>query len=117
MEPTIEQRRAYYDAREWLTLAVHSLPVHDQVHPSGAAGFAVMADGLTEFEQLCAELGLDDHREFIEDCRWHFDHYPHYLSRHRHFANYAEYIDGRRGPRLVKSPPKPPGCLKPAPPW
>ena len=38
-----------------------------------------MLTGLQEFASVCVRLGVDDHAEFIEGCRWHFEHYPHYL--------------------------------------
>jgi hypothetical protein len=65
-----------------------------------------MRDGLDEFAGVCDRLGLDDHAEFIDGCRWHFEHYPHYLGRRHHFVDYATYIRDRHGPLHV-SPPGP----------
>jgi len=59
---------------------------------------AELMKGLDLFQALCARLGrLEEQSTFIEGCRWHFEHYPHYLGRHRHFADYATYIRERNG--------------------
>jgi hypothetical protein len=68
---------------------------------------AEMLDGLEEFSAVGARLHLDDHLEFIEACRWHFDHYPHFLNRRRHFKDYETYTRDRHGPLLVAAPPTP----------
>ncbi|MFD6611841.1 hypothetical protein ACFWD1_23520 [Micromonospora chalcea] len=99
----------YRHNRRWLEHAVHELPAGVLWGADGAtpAQCAEMLDGLDEFARTCARLGLDDHTGFIEECRWHFDHYPHYLSRRRHVADYPTYIRDRRGPMRVSSPPSP----------
>jgi hypothetical protein len=66
-----------------------------------------MLDGLDEFSRVCDRLGLDDHQEFIDGCRWHFEHYSHYLGRRRHFVDYATYVRDRHGPARVSPPPAP----------
>jgi hypothetical protein len=93
----------------WLTYAVHELPtgVLWGAHGATPEQCAEMLDGLDEFATVCGRLGLDDHGEFIESCRWHFEHYPHYLGRRRHFVNYATYILDRHGPAGVSAPPRP----------
>ncbi|MFI7247071.1 hypothetical protein [Micromonospora chalcea] len=102
-------RDRYRHGRRWLEHAVHELPAGVLWGADGAtpAQCAEMLDGLDEFARTCARLGLDDHTGFIEDCRWHLDHYPHYLSRRRHVADYPTYIRDRRGPLRVSSPPTP----------
>jgi hypothetical protein len=55
---------------------------------------------LDEFEGLAKAIGRSE-TAFIEACRWHLEHYPHYLSRRRHFSGYEEYIHGRKGPKRV----------------
>ncbi|MFJ1542515.1 hypothetical protein ACIODS_28655 [Micromonospora chalcea] len=102
-------RDRYRHDRRWLEHAVHELPAGVLWGADGAtpAQCAEMLDGLDDFARTCARLGLDDHTGFIEDCRWHFDHYPHYLSRRRHVADYPTYIRDRRGPLRVSSPPTP----------
>ena len=67
---------------------------------------------LEEFDRLCTRLNLEDHRGFIEGCRWHFEHYSHYLARRRLFVDYESYITGRSGPPRVSDPPAPPRWLQ-----
>jgi hypothetical protein len=86
-----------------LKYAVHELPAGVLYGADGANAQQCaewMAD-LNEFEALCGELGRDQ-AAFIEDCRWHFEHYPHYLGRRRHFVNYQRYIEDRSGPLRVR---------------
>ena len=99
----------YRHERQWLEQAVHELPAGVLWGADGSTPgqCAEMLDGLVEFARICARLGLDDHSEFIEACRWHFDHYPHYLGRRRHFPDYAAYIRDRHGPLRVSFPPSP----------
>jgi len=102
----------YEDDLRWLTSAVHELPSGVLWGANGATPrqCAEMLDALDHFMSVCSRLGLDDHDEFIEGCRWHFEHYPHYLDRRRHFADYRTYIRDRHGPMRV-SPPPPPNWL------
>lgn len=111
-----DQERYRHD-RGWLDHAIHELPtgVLWGVDGATAAQCAEMLHGLDGFALVCARLGLDDHSEFIDACRWHFDHYPHYLSRRRYFADYATYICDRRGPLQVSPPPSPYWLRRPRP--
>lgn len=111
--PVDDDRAAYWRERDWLTSAVHELPsgVLDGAGGASIAACAEMLDGLDVFAQRCERLGLNDHREFIEGCRWHFDHYGHYLGRRRHLADYETYVRDRRGPLRVPDPPAPPRNL------
>ena len=104
-----DERRAYREARGWLLYAVHELPAGVLCGPNAAtaAECAEMLHGLDDFASLCSRLQLTDHEEFIEQCRWHFDHYPHYLGRRRHFVDYASYVADRAGPMTVSAPPMP----------
>jgi len=105
----VDGRREYCEAREWLLYALHELPVGVLWGPNGAtaAECAEMLRGLDDFASLCSRLQLDDHETFIEQCRWNFDHYPHYLGRRRHFVDYSTYIADRAGPLTVSAPPMP----------
>jgi hypothetical protein len=87
-----------------LLYAVHELPAGVLFGPNGATEKECkkLMDMLLEFEQLAVHLGKSK-KEFIEGCRWHFEHYPHYLGRSRHFTSYQQYIEGRRGPLTVES--------------
>jgi hypothetical protein len=97
---TSKERKVRYEKLlDGLEYVVHELPAGVLFGADGASSkqcAELMAD-LNEFEKLCIELDRPQ-AEFIEACRWHFDHYPHFLGRRRHFANYAEYISGRGGP-------------------
>lgn len=62
---------------------------------------------LEDFARHCARLQLVDHTEFIEGCRWHFEHYSHYLGRRRHFVDYVTYVTDRQGPLHISVPPVP----------
>ena len=94
-----ELKARYEELLNGLHYAVHELPAGVLFGSDGANHKQcneLMAD-LNEFEQLCLELALPQ-PEFIEACRWHFDHYPHYLGRRRHFESYAQYTIDRSGP-------------------
>jgi hypothetical protein len=99
-------RERYRRDLNWLWGAVHELPsgVLWGADAASKAQCAEMMTGLQEFESVCQRLGLEDHADFIQNCRWHFEHYPHYLERRRHFADYVTYIRDRRGPLTVSLP-------------
>jgi hypothetical protein len=102
----MDQQARYERDRRWLEYAVHELPAGVLWGPDGATPeqCAEMREGLEEFARLCAHLGLDDHDDFIEGCRWHFDHYPHFLGRRQHFVDYPTYVRDRHGPLSVPAP-------------
>lgn len=106
MATTDADRERYQRALNWLWGAVHELPAGVLWGSNGATEdqCAEMMTGLQEFESLCERLGVADHVDFIEGCRWHFEHYPHYLGRRRHFVDYATYVSNRRGPLKVPLP-------------
>lgn len=68
----VDQARYRYD-RQWLDQAIHELPARVLWGANGAtpSQCADMLDGLENFANVCARLGLEDHSEFIEACRWH----------------------------------------------
>jgi len=104
-----DDRARYGRDRQWLEYAVHELPAGVLWGPDGATPdqCAEMLDGLDEFARICGRLGLDDHSTFIDGCCWHFDHYPHFLGRRRHFDDYFTYVRDRHGPERIPSPPRP----------
>ncbi len=83
--------------------AVHELPVAVLWGANGASekDCKGLLEVLVEFEQVCTVLGRNQ-ADFIEDCRWHLEHYPHYLGRQRHFPSYDQYIRDRKGPQRVR---------------
>jgi hypothetical protein len=111
MEPvTVDDRGHYARDLSWLQYVVHELPAGILFGANGASPDECreLMEGLDEFARLCLRLQLTDHAEFIENCRWHFEHYPHYLGRRRHFHDYESYIRDRHGPLVVTMPPSPP---------
>lgn len=77
----------------FLEYTLHELP----------SGVLYGADGADE--EQCSELMKDTYRleelaknrgidlsKLLAKCRWHYERYPHYLSRHRHFGSYANYM-------------------------
>lgn len=107
--------KAYDAFRNWIDTAVHELPsgVLWGANSATAEECAEMLDGLEEFAALCRRLSLLDHSDYVEGCRWHFEHYPHYLGRRRHFANYESYVRTRHGPLHLAAPPRPwPGARR-----
>lgn len=106
-------RATYWHAIDWLTCATHELPagVLDGANGATESECHKMLDELDELARLCERLSLPDHDPFIEACLWHFEHYAHYLSRRRHFADYRTYVQARQGPLRVPSPPLPPRWL------
>lgn len=98
------QADEYRQLREGLRYAVHELPSGVLWGPNGATQeqCGVLMEDVYRFQKLSHELGRDD-SGFIEGCSWHFEHYAHYLSRHRHFRGYADYIERHHGPLKVDS--------------
>src|SRR3954468_1011402 len=98
-----ELKVCYAEVRRLLKYAVHELPagvLYDANSANAKQCQEWLAD-LNEFELLCRDLDRD-HSAFLEDCRWHFEHYAHYLGRRRHFVNYRTYIEERNGPLRVR---------------
>lgn len=100
---------AYETFRHWIDAAVHELPAGVLWGARGATPeeCAELLEGLDEFVEFCTRLKLPDQRVYIDGCRWHFDHYPHYLDRRRHFTDYQTYVRDRGGPLRVQLPPSP----------
>src|SRR5262245_5739018 len=99
-----EDVRRYEELRQWLDYAVHELPAGVLYGANSATQkqCAEWTADLNEFERLCARLGKE-HQAFVDDCRWHLEHYEHYLGRRRHFESYEQYIRQRGGPLRVRS--------------
>jgi hypothetical protein len=85
-----------------LDYSMHELPAGVLWNPNAATPaqcVELMAD-LNRFAVVSEQLGIAT-QAFVEACRWHLEHYPHYLSRRRHFVDYARYISDRGGPLRV----------------
>ncbi|GGE82317.1 hypothetical protein [Massilia psychrophila] len=85
-----------------LDYAIHELPAGVLWAPNAAndAQCAELLVDLNRFEELSKQLAIPA-QDFIDACRWHLDHYPHYRSRQRHFVDYASYCIDRGGPLRV----------------
>lgn len=51
---------------------------------------------------LARERGVDL-SEFLATCRWHYERYPHYLGRQRHFDTYANYMARHGAPSTTRA--------------
>jgi hypothetical protein len=86
----------------YLRYTLHELPAGVLYDANGAdeQKCAELMKETYRLEQLSAELGVDS-SSLIAACRWHYERYPHYLSRHRHFGSYKSYIAKHGGPTGV----------------
>ena len=100
MSLTKSQRQEEYEQLlRYLKYTLHELPAGVLYDSDGAneSKCAWLMKLTYELEESSKELGIDV-AEFIATCRWHYEHYPHYLSRHRHFGSYKNYIAKYSGP-------------------
>jgi len=87
-----------------LSYAVHELPLGILYGTNGATEkqCAEWMRTLEEFQVLSNVLSIE-YEFFTDDCRWHFEHYAHYLGRRRHFQDYEQYILERKGQPFVRN--------------
>jgi len=95
-----EIREEYENLYSFLKYTLHELPTGVLYDANGADEHKCreMMEDTYRFEELSKKLDLDNSL-FIETCRWHYERYPHYLSRHRHFGSYQNYIIKYNGPQ------------------
>ncbi|WP_348944327.1 hypothetical protein ABHF33_12880 [Chitinibacter sp. FCG-7] len=95
-----EQKEEYKKLLHFLAYTLHELPsgVLYDANGADASKCAELMKDTYRLEELSAELGLDN-SGFIEQCRWHYERYPHYLSRHRHFGSYENYMAKYNAPK------------------
>jgi hypothetical protein len=103
---TKDMKQEYVLLHDVLDYSMHELPAGVLWNPNAATEpqCKELMAALDRFVEICKALDVQAD-EFTEACRWHLEHYPHYLSRRRYFGSYEEYIRGRRGPCSV--PPAP----------
>src|SRR5262249_11386390 len=96
---------AYKSHLRNLEYAIHELPSGVLYGANAATGdqCKLLMNDLYAFQEVCRKLGID-REDFIQDCHWTLDHSPHYLSRHRPFRGYRNYIAKRGGPVRVTVP-------------
>lgn len=93
----------YEKLRQYFEYTLHELPTGVLYDANGADEntCAELMKEIKRFEELSVSLGIDN-SIFIEVCRWHYERYPHYLSRRKHFGSYGNYIKKYNGPSKIK---------------
>ena len=96
-------KKDYEDLLRFLQYTLHELPTGVLYGADGASEreCAELMAETYRLEQLSESLGTDI-STFIDGCRWHFERYPHYVGRHRHFDGYESYIVKYGGPLRVQ---------------
>ena len=96
---TRADKEEYSRLLRYLEYTLHELPA-GVLHDANGANEKKCADLMKEtyrLEELAAQMGADI-SEFIATCRWHYERYPHYLGRQRHFGNYVNYMEKHHAP-------------------
>jgi hypothetical protein len=89
----------YSGLRSYLEYTLHELPA-GVLYDADAADeekCALLMKETYRLEYLARERGVDI-SEFIATCRWHYERYPHYLSRQKHFGSYESYMAKHHAP-------------------
>ncbi|TGE84033.1 hypothetical protein C7Y70_08640 [Pseudoalteromonas sp. KS88] len=96
------QYEKFIELYSYLDYTLHELPAGVLYVANGAneKQCKELMEATYELENLSVVVG-EDVSDFLAFCRWHYERYAHYLSRHSHFANYAVYIDKYNGPRKI----------------
>ena len=95
----MENREKYNKLFSYLDYTLHELPVGVLFDANGANEeecLKLMKDTF-RLEELSKSLD-ENIGSFIDFCRWHYERYPHNLSRQKHFASYGNYIVKYDGP-------------------
>jgi hypothetical protein len=77
-----EENDEYTRLLKYLEYTLHELPAGVLYDANGAdeKKCAELMSDAYRLEELAKERGVDL-SEFLAVCRWHYEHYPHYLSR------------------------------------
>lgn len=94
----------YVHLLKYLEYTLHELPAGVLYDANGAdrKKCAELMRDTYRLEELAKELGVDI-SEFISTCRWHYERYPRYLSRQRHFGSYANYMAKHPAPAKTRA--------------
>jgi hypothetical protein len=98
-------RAEFRRLHDYLKYTLHELPAGVLYGTNGATEkecAALMSDTY-RLEKLAQTLGVDI-ADFISKCRWHYERYPHYLGRRRHFDSYEAYMLKYDAPEAVSVP-------------
>ena len=89
----------YTQLLRYLEYTLHELPAGVLYDHDGAneKKCAELMKASYQLERLAAARGTDL-SEFLATCRWHYERYPHYLGRQRHFGSYATYMSKHSAP-------------------
>lgn len=100
---TREEKEEYAKLLSYLKYTLHELPAGVLYDANGANAkkCAELMQDTYRLEALAATLGADI-AEFIAVCRWHYERYPHYLGRQRHFGSYANYMEKHHAPERTR---------------
>jgi len=84
----------YNKLYHYLDYTLHELPAGVLYGANGAteSECAELMKATYELEELAAHLNKDL-VSFLALCRWHYERYPHYLGRQRHFVSYSHYME------------------------
>jgi len=93
------EKEEYMRLRSFLEYTLHELPASVLYDANGAneKNCAELMGDTYRLEALALAVGADI-AEFIAVCRWHYERYPHYLGRRRHFGSYANYMEKNHAP-------------------
>ena len=100
----MNDKQEYEKLLKYLKYTLHELPAGVLYDANGANAEKCreLMQDTYRLEVLSKEFAIDN-SVFIEFCRWHYERYPHYLSRHKHFGNYGNYISKYKGSSDVEA--------------
>jgi len=89
----MEIREEYNQLFSYLDYTLHELPAGVLYDANGAnpTECLKLMKETYRLEELSKHLD-EENSNFIDFCRWHYERYPHYLSRQKHFGSYGNYI-------------------------
>ena len=96
---TKQEKEEYQELVRYLEYTLHELPAGVLCGANGASEreCSELMTATYRLEELAALLG-EDVRHLLEICRWHYERYPHYLGRRRHFGSYSNYMEKHHAP-------------------
>lgn len=99
-----ERKSEYERLLRYLQYTLHELPAGVLYDADGAdeKKCAELMKATYRLEELARALGVDC-SEFIDVCRWHYERYPHYLGRQRHFGSYKNYMAKHNAPAAKRA--------------
>ena len=96
---TRADKEEYEYLLRYLQYTLHELPAGILYDADSADDkkCAELMEGTYRLEELAVAMGVDL-SEFLATCRWHYERYPHYLGRQKHFGSYANYMEKHHAP-------------------